>query len=415
MIDLSKIKYRVAVIDESGKQYNIKDYVTELGWEENEGEIAVRLTAKLRNDKTSEGYLSNIIKPGCLIGIMASDGTGMDDEIARGSVVEWNPILKNSTSTLSLTAYDVLYNLQKSQDNKFYSDGTGTQSIIDEILSDYEVPTNGYTGPNASHGKLKFNSAFASDIILDVLDDARKKGLGKYILRATKGYAEVIERGSNSTVYAFKVDNLMSISESQSTEDLVTRVRVIGQADDEGKSSVESTLNGLTDYGIRQRIYRRGTDESVGDANTAAQEILDENGTIKREITVQSSDVPWVRKGDLVYVMAGTTDDYFFVKGIRHDCESFQMTMDLEKAKTETIKTENKVEQKKEYNVGDIVNFHGGTHYISSYPGAKGYDASAGEAKITIKDGSGKAHPWHLIHTSGSSNVYGWVDDGTFD
>lgn len=70
---------------------------------------------------------------------------------------------------------------------------------------------------------------------------------------------------------------------------------------------------------------------------------------------------------------------------------------------------------KKSYKVGDIVNFHGGTHYYTSYPGAKGYSAKAGKAKITIVNGSGKAHPWHLIHTDSSSNVYGWVDDGTFD
>ena len=70
---------------------------------------------------------------------------------------------------------------------------------------------------------------------------------------------------------------------------------------------------------------------------------------------------------------------------------------------------------KKGYAVGDIVNFHGGTHYYSSYHGAKGYSARAGQAKITIANGSGGAHPWHLIHTDSSSNVYGWVDDGTFD
>lgn len=70
---------------------------------------------------------------------------------------------------------------------------------------------------------------------------------------------------------------------------------------------------------------------------------------------------------------------------------------------------------KKSYGVGDIVNFHGGTHYYSSYLGAKGYSARTGKAKITIANGSGKAHPWHLIHTDSGSNVYGWVDDGTFD
>ena len=72
----------------------------------------------------------------------------------------------------------------------------------------------------------------------------------------------------------------------------------------------------------------------------------------------------------------------------------------------------------KTYKVGDIVNFHGGTHYVSSYSSAKGYSARAGKAKITLGPdckGNGKAHPWHLIHTDSSSNVYGWVDEGTFD
>jgi hypothetical protein len=254
-----------------------------------------------------------------------------------------------------------------------------------------------------------------SDIILDVLDDAKKKNAGSYILRATKGYADVVERGSNTDVYVFKTNNTKSVSHSISTADLVTRVRVIGQEDDDGKSSVEATLNGLTKYGIRQRIYVRGSDESLSDAKTAAQEILDENGTAEEEITLSAPDVPFIRKGDLVYVIAGVSDSYYYVKGIRHDCETFSMTMELEKAKTATVKENSTTEKKTEYKVGDIVNFHGGTHYVSSYSGSKGYTAKAGKAKITIANGSGKAHPWHLIHTDSSSNVYGWVDDGTFD
>lgn len=73
---------------------------------------------------------------------------------------------------------------------------------------------------------------------------------------------------------------------------------------------------------------------------------------------------------------------------------------------------------KKEYKKGDIVNFHGGTHYVSSYAGAKGYSARAGQAKITLDKtckGNGGAHPYHLVHTNSASNVYGWVDEGTFD
>lgn len=415
MIDLSKIEYRLVIIDESGNQYNIKEYVHGLGWEENENEISVRSSFTVRNDKTSKGKLSSLIKPGCLIGIFASDGSGHADEVARGFVTDWNPILQNSSDDLKCTNYDVLYNLQKSQDNKFYSSGTGTQSIITGLFDDYEIPSNGYSGPNATHGKLKYSSIYISDIIRDVLDDAKKRGSGTYILRATKGYADVVERGSNKDVYVFKTDNIKSVSLSMSTADLVTRVRVIGQEDDEGKASVEATLNGLTKYGIRQRIYIRGSDESLSDATTAAQEIINEGGIVNQSMTLTAPDVPYIRKGDLVYVMAGVSDDYYYVKGIRHDCESYSMTMELEKAGSEAVTSENQIESKQDYNVGDIVNFRGGTHYISSYSGSKGYNARAGKAKITKKNGSDKTHPWHLIHVDSSSNVYGWVDDGTFD
>ena len=416
MIDLSKISYRVVVMTKSGKQYNIKDFITNLGWEENENEISVRSSFTIRNDKTSKGRLSSLIKLGYNICIFASDGS-KDSEVARGEVVEWNPQTQNSGNNLKITTYDILYNLQKSQDNKFYSSGTGTKAIVTGLFKEYNIPTKGYSGPNASHGKLKYNNSYGSDIILDVLDDAKKKGSGKYILRAEKGYADVVKQGQNNDVYVFKVNNTKSVSQKLTTADLVTRVKVIGKENKKGKSKVEATLNGLTKYGIRQRIYTRGSDESLKEAKSAAQDILDDDGILKKEITVQSPDVPWIRKGDYIYLTAGVSDSYYYVKGIRHDCDSYSMTMDLKRIKSVKVK-ENSTETKKEYKEGDIVNYHGGTHYVSSYKGAKGYPAKAGKAKIYKGpdcSGNGKAHPWCLIHTDSKSNVYGWVDEGTFD
>lgn len=415
MIDLSKIKYRVVVMDEKGQQYNIKDFIENLGWEENENEISVRSSFTAKNDKTSKGYLSSIIKPGCLIGIFANDGGSLDEEVARGYVETWNPTEKNSGSNLKCTNYDELYKLQKSQDNRYYASGTGTKAALQGIFDDWEIPQGDYKGPNASHGKTVYNNRYLSDIMLDLLDDAAKRGEEKCIIRAAKGYTSVIPRGSNKTVYVFKTDNTQSFSQSISTANLITRVKVVGQADDDGKRSVDATLNGQTKYGIRQRIYTRGSDETVSDAKTAAQEILDDDGKIEKEMTVQSPDIPFIRKGDLVYIMSSSVSDYYYVKSIQHNADAYSMTMELEWADPEEGASSGSTQAKKSYNVGDIVNFHGGTHYVSSYPGSKGYSARAGKAKITIKNGSGKAHPWHLIHTDSGSNVYGWVDDGTFD
>lgn len=413
MIDISKIKYRLVVMTESKNQYNIKEFVEDLGWEENDGELATRISFTAKNEKTSAGLISSLAKPGCLVGVFATDGS-IDEEVARGYVTNWKPLLSGSKDKVDITCYDELYNLEESQDLIYYSSGIGTKSAITQIFDNWQIPTEKYDGPDVTHGKLAYKTESLADVLLDILDDAKKKGGGDAFIRAAKGKVSVLQWGSNKTVYHFEVDNTKQVSHKMSTAGMITRVKVIGQEDDDGRSSVEAVVNGQTKFGIRQKIYVRGKDDSVSDAQSAAQDIINDKGQVDEEITVQSPDIPFVRKGDLVHITAGTLNDYYFVKGVRHDADSMSMTMDLKKAVAEPV-VQNHQSAPKSYNVGDIVNFKGGTHYVSSYPGAKGYNAGAGKAKITKKNGSGKAHPWHLIHVDSGSNVYGWVDDGTFE
>ena len=57
--------------------------------------------------------------------------------------------------------------------------------------------------------------------------------------------------------------------------------------------------------------------------------------------------------------------------------------------------------------------FTGTTNYASS-GAARGPACKPGKAKITATN-PGSKHPYHLIRvTGGGSNVYGWVDAGTF-
>ena len=60
------------------------------------------------------------------------------------------------------------------------------------------------------------------------------------------------------------------------------------------------------------------------------------------------------------------------------------------------------------HKVGEVVQFTGSKHYASS-TAATGSTAKPGPAKITAT-AAGAAHPYHLIHTDNTSNVYGWVD-----
>lgn len=59
---------------------------------------------------------------------------------------------------------------------------------------------------------------------------------------------------------------------------------------------------------------------------------------------------------------------------------------------------------------GAIVDFLGGYVYTSSKATFATARSAAGQATIT-KVAAGAAHPYHLVHTDGASNVYGWVDE----
>ena len=92
---------------------------------------------------------------------------------------------------------------------------------------------------------------------------------------------------------------------------------------------------------------------------------------------------------------------------------TMSLTVTLRDRAAEVVEEEKK-EEKKEYKVGDLVQFNGGTHYISSTATKSGGSPSAGPAKITIIN-KGSAHPYHLVTEDwGKTHVWGWVDEGSF-
>lgn len=67
---------------------------------------------------------------------------------------------------------------------------------------------------------------------------------------------------------------------------------------------------------------------------------------------------------------------------------------------------------KREIKKGDIVNFSGGKHYVSSQ-GNTGYSVKACQARVS-NIARGAKHPYHIIRLNSKvSSVYGWVDANT--
>ena len=415
MLDIRNIEYRVVAVTEKGKRLNITKLVQDLGWEEPESELATRITCTFRNQRVSGERLSHILKPGILLIIYAVNN-GIKTETARGYVTDWKVKRAMADRDLTVTAYDELYNMQKSQDNIYFSAGLSTESAIRQLFDKWGIQIGTYKGPSVTHGKLVFKNKSICDSVLEILADARKKGGKNCVIRSNKGKVDILPKCSNNTVYSFSGKNAEVVTYQKSTASMVTRVKIYGQADDDGNSKVEAVVDGDTKFGIRQKIQTKGKEETLEEAKKSAEDTLEEEGGTEKDITLEVPDVPYVRKGDAIYAKVGYLDGYYEVLSARHDADARTMTLGLKKTSSSSSSAGDSGKSKNgTYNVGDIVMYKGGTHYVSSYPGAAGYPAKPGKAKITAKDGSGKAHPWHLIHTDSESNVYGWVDDGTFE
>ena len=76
MIDISKVTYDVIVITEKKVQLNITQAVESLGWEEEEDELAMKITFEMYNATYDGSKLSSLIKIGCVVGVKASWGSG---------------------------------------------------------------------------------------------------------------------------------------------------------------------------------------------------------------------------------------------------------------------------------------------------------------------------------------------------
>lgn len=339
MYNPEKFDYTVILLTEDSKQYDITSYATSLSWEEPEKQLAARLNLTVKNELPekikSKGRLSLLARPGCYVYLLYSYNGGKNKEVFRGRIIEWNPSAKASSESLKLKCYDMLYDLQESQDHLYFSSGQKTKSIINQVCSKWKIPLGKYSGANEKHGKLVFKSKSISSILTEVLDEAKKKGGKKSLLRAVKGKVQVLAYGENDPVYYFsRADNIISVNHKMSTSGMVTRVKVIGEEDDDGRRPVEATVDGQTKFGIRQKIYTRGKDESLDEAKKAAKDILKDDGEVKDTITIKTPDIPLVRKGDAIYLKTTIAPNgLYLVVGVTHDIDGKTMTMDLEKKK----------------------------------------------------------------------------------
>lgn len=324
MPKLSDLEYRVAAIGARGPIY-LEDLVSSLTYEEYDGELAARCTFALPNIKLQEGRVAKFLGNGAIVKVWGGYSRPLDN-VFTGKVFA-NRSSYDPESILDITAYDPLYYLMQSEDDRYYPAGKTGEAIIRDICRAWAIPLGKIEGPNEKLGKLVFRGKTLGEMIAKVLGQTRRRGGGRWIIYADQGKIHVVRRGSN-TPYVFEGDSIANLGISRSIENLVTRVKIVGR--DKGGSKVLATLDGETQFGILQKIVNRSDYDGAAGAKKAAARLIKDEGLEEKIRSFVAPDVPGLRRGHRVIVRARTLDGPYIVSSVTHDPKAKMMTCEVE-------------------------------------------------------------------------------------
>lgn len=325
-MNIADNKYELIATMSDGRKVNLTNAIESLEWTEQQGELAQRASMTLSQTLTSEGLLHSLLPLCTRLQIVANKVV-----VFEGLVWEWQYTSSN-TRTFEVIAYDNMIYMQKSKDNNYFADKKKTKTIISSICSKWEIPLD-YRWGEHKHKKTVYRGQTIANQIISTLEDAKYKIDKRYVIKYQDGKLVIDYPGTNKDVYVFShhEGNVMATQQSRTLDNLVTKVLITGKEESSGKVPIKATVDGKTEYGTLQEMVS-STSDSVSEAKEEAQKILKEKGRPKDTIRVDAPDVPTMRKGDKIKVVAGSLNDYYFVVGITHNAKDRVMNLSLEVA-----------------------------------------------------------------------------------
>ena len=318
-----------------GVSHDVTPALISFDMSEKKKQMAQSVVINLMNIKVGNGHLSSILKARQRVFIFADDGS-KKDEVFRGFL--WTIGYQSSLTErdLSVKCYDNLIYLQESEESTFFAAGKLTKDVCQSLCDKWGIKLK-FEYRSITHTKLALRGKLADIFTEDILEKTRKQLGGFYVILSVKDEMVIKSVATNSTIYHFLAGkNTIQTSSECTMEGLVTQVLIVGKADDDDKEPIEATISSKTltaKYGTVQKVVTRNEDTSLEDAKKEAWNTVYADGSPKWEYEIKALDVPWIRKGDKVYVHAGNIDSNMLVVGIDRsiDNKNNRMTLTLER------------------------------------------------------------------------------------
>lgn len=402
----------ISLIIIKGEQgYDVTQLVETIKWKGRKGSSARTLTATLIDDDGYKHARSGIdVEKGhqCLFNYNGK-------ELFRGIIMTQT---QTNRKKLQFTAYDNGIYLANNKDTFTYENKTASD-VFRDCCTRFGLPMGEVAKCSYKIPELTKSKTTAFDAIADALSlDFDATGIRHYVA-SSKGKLSLLTRRENIMQWVIEVgQNITTYSYTRSIEDIKTRVKMVSK---EGTTVAEKKNAALEKrIGVFQEIDQPDESLTTAQVNDLIASILEEKSTPERTLNVEAVGIADVISGIGVYIIIPELglSRTFYVDEDTHTFKDNMHTMTLKLNYANDLAKEEKNSEQaaggKDYKVGDVVQFNGGYHYVSSTASnPTGGKCAAGPAKITLI-AKGAKHPWHLIHTDSSTRVYGWVDDGSF-
>ncbi|SMB97935.1 hypothetical protein SAMN00808754_2036 [Thermanaeromonas toyohensis ToBE] len=343
MINPGLSRYEV-VLD---NKYFLRDLVESITLEESLDEIAYRATVRLVVTPDFPG-----ITPGQEIRVSGIPFGGTEMVYLLHPGVVWEVESEShGQKHITVTIYDKTIYLAKSEDEYILPAGQTASQRIERYAADWNIPLGNIADTGIPLVRAVYRAQSIYSMMMADLKETATKGGGLYRPRMTPYGLELVQLGSNETVWVLESgQNVESLVQRRTLEGTVTAVKVLGTAK---KARTEIDTSGMTleeigrlygseedredlpspvlaieygendKYGTLQKVIQDSKIETVAQAIEAARKALT---GMQETLTVTAIDINTIRAGDKV-----SLDGWeLLVTSVKHDLGSpGHMTLEL--------------------------------------------------------------------------------------
>lgn len=215
--------------------------------------------------------------------------------------VIWEIESSNSgTKRLSMTVYDRMIYLEKSEDEYLLPKDQTASQRLKKYAKDWEIRLGDIPDTKVKLGKAAYRAQTIFSMIFADLKETAKSGGTMYHPRMTSKGLSLFEIGSNSEVV--ELDHLIDLTQMRTLEGAVTKVKILATSESSGDKEVPSKVLAVEEKGTEElgTLQKMINDDQIKTADAAKKSAKNYLTGIQQTFTITAPDINTIRAGDAV-------------------------------------------------------------------------------------------------------------------